>query len=344
MKNHIKSLNSIRTLSILAVLLIHTTTRTLEAGSFNLTQFPFSILANQISRFAVPLFFIISGFLLEHNADEKLNYKKYFKKRLIKIALPYVFWSTIYYYFVFNNNHDNMTKVLLNGNASYHLYFIPTICIFYLIFPLLHNIYKVIINKWVIILLFVAEYSLLYQDYFITLSKTDNPIRITSLSFFFFIIGMWASHNKNRLLIFCSKWKRAIFPLTVLFGIFIFIEGQSRYLSSGNYNFFYSQWRPSVLIYSLIVGLFTFFLFEKTKIYLPKSEMLSKLSYFVFFIHVIVLEYTWTIFGYYLFELISGSIIGKVIFDLIFFGNVTLISYFIAYLIHKFPKLSKITG
>jgi surface polysaccharide O-acyltransferase-like enzyme len=70
MKERIKSIDSLRGLSILAVLLIHTTTRTLEASNFNIVGFSWTLFLNQIARFAVPLFFLISGLVLEISYKE----------------------------------------------------------------------------------------------------------------------------------------------------------------------------------------------------------------------------------------------------------------------------------
>src|SRR5258706_27456 len=55
------AIDSLRTISILAVVLIHTTTRTLEASGYDLNSFSLTLILNQLSRFAVPLFFMISG-------------------------------------------------------------------------------------------------------------------------------------------------------------------------------------------------------------------------------------------------------------------------------------------
>jgi surface polysaccharide O-acyltransferase-like enzyme len=130
MKERIRSIDCIRGIAILAVLLIHTTTRTLEASSFNITGFSFTLFLNQISRFAVPLFFVISGFVLEIFNNNDMNYWTFVKRRFSKIFIPYAFWSLIYYFFVYNNNHDSLLKVFLTGNASYQLYFIPALLVF----------------------------------------------------------------------------------------------------------------------------------------------------------------------------------------------------------------------
>jgi surface polysaccharide O-acyltransferase-like enzyme len=344
MKEYVKSIDSLRIISILAVLVAHTTTRTLEAAKFNLSGFPTSIFLNQIGRFAVPLFLMISGFVLELNSGQKIDYIYYFKRRFSRVALPFIFWSLIYYFFVYTNNSDNIIKVLLTGNASYQLYFIPTLCIFYLAFPLIHKIYKVISNKWVMIILFISQMYLLYNDYFIGEYKFVDPVRITFLSFFFFIIGMVASHHKDEINTFVHKWKLLLIPGVAVSGVYVFWEGFSGYLKTGNYLAYYSTWRPSTLIYAVLFGLVFFHLFEKTKLQFSLIKKLSGLSLFVFFVHVIVLEGSWSLFGKNLFSLLSGNVFGRLIFDPLFFGIVASVSFIIAFVVHKIPKLYRLTG
>jgi hypothetical protein len=132
--------------------------------------------------------------------------------------------------------------------------------------------------------------------------------------------------------------------VSALIGIYVFWEGRSGYLSTGNYLAYYSQWRPSVLIYTIFVGLILFYLFEKPKFQFSWAEKLSKLSFLVFLIHVIVLEATWSLIGKNLFNLFSGNIFGKIFFDPIFFVLVGGISFLLAFIIHKIPKLYILTG
>lgn len=344
MKQYVKSIDSLRILSILSVLLIHTTTRTLEMTGGTLASFPLTIFLNQMARFAVPLFFVISGFVLETSFDQSLSYIGFLKKRFSKILFPYIFWSGIYYLFVYTQNHENFFNVLLKGNASYQLYFIPTLCIFYLIFPFLHKIYKIISNKIVLILLFILQALLLYQDYFVKDFRFADPIHIGILAYFFFTIGIVAARNKEAINLFVRKWKYVLLLVTFGSGVYVFFEGLTRFLTTGNYLSYYSQWRPSVLTYTLLVGLTLFYIFEKNKLQFSLVEKLSRLSFLVFFIHVIVLEITWSIFGKNLFMILKRTPIGKTIFDPIFFLAVAGISFLIAFIIHKIPKLYKLVG
>ena len=343
-KQYVKAIDALRTISILAVLLIHTTTRTIEATHNDLNNFPWTLFLNQISRFAVPLFILISGFVLELNYDYHVNYRSYLKKRVGKIFIPYLFWSLIYYFFVYTNNHENLVRVILTGDASYQLYFIPTLFIFYLVFPILHRFYKYISSKFVLIGLGALQLYLLSIDYFVKEFKFADPIRITLLSFFFFIIGMVAARNKNKIIETVKKYKYLLLTATILLGIYVFMEGKLGFQISDSYLSFYSQWRPSVFFYTFIVFSVLFYLFDKSRLQFAIVERFSKLSYLVFFIHVIVLEIIWKYFGHDLFNLFSGNGFGKITFDPIFFISVSFISFFIAYLFHKVSNISKLTG
>src|SRR5258708_20357766 len=125
-KTYDKAVDFLRVMSILAVIMIHTTTRHLEITHYDLVNNSFTLLLNQISRFAVPLFFMVSGFALEISSSHSpIGVKKYFKKRVGRILFPYLIWSAIYYYFIYTNHSTNFFVALLTGSSSYHLYFIP---------------------------------------------------------------------------------------------------------------------------------------------------------------------------------------------------------------------------
>jgi surface polysaccharide O-acyltransferase-like enzyme len=310
---------------------------------FNLAGFPVTIFLNQIARFAVPLFFVISGFVLEISFTSNLGYLSFIKKRFSRIFIPFVFWSAIYYLFIYKNNHDNILRVILTGDASYQLYFIPTLCIFYLVFPLLHKIYKYISNIWVLILLSASQIWFLRYDYFIKPFRFVDPIHIALLAYFFFIIGIVAARNRGKIYSFVQKWKYIIFPGIILSGIYVFWEGWSRYFITGNYLSYYSQWRPSVWVYTILIGMAFFYFFEKMSKFILFVN-LSKFSFLVFFIHVAVLESFWSVIGKNLYNLMSPNIFGKSFFDLIFFTAVAGISFLLASMLHKIPKLNKLIG
>ena len=343
-KNYVKALDAMRAIAISAVVLVHTTTRTLEATKDNLTSYPWTLFLNQIARFAVPLFFMVSGFALELNYSNHGSYFAYLKKRFSKILIPYIFWSGIYYFFIYTQNHDNFLQVLYLGNASYQLYFIPTLFIFYLIFPLMHRMYDFLANKWVLLTLVFSQMFILHQDYFVKPYHLDDPIHTALMSYFVFIIGMVAARNKDKILEFAKKWKFILAIITALFGIYIFTEGLINFTKTSNYLAFYSSFRPSTLVYTILVGLVLFYIFDREHLRSSPRKKMSDASFFVFFIHVIVLESVWKYYGKTMFESFGGSTIGKFLFDPIFFGVVLGISFLLAFIIRKIPFASKVTG
>lgn len=330
------AIDCMRIIAILAVVAIHTSTRILEASLFNVQGFTFTFFINQVSRFAVPLFFMISGFVLELSYPFHQNYTAYLKKRFSRIFLPYLFWSIIYYYFVYTKHAIPFETALLFGAASYQLYFIPTLLIFYIVFPGIHMIYQFIANKRTLISLGIIQLVLLTYEYYIHPLPFFYPLAIALLNFYIFILGMVASCHQN----FLQKITRWKLLIAILFGIFagaVFLEGKTLYLKTHNYLYFYTQWRPSVLIYTVAVASLLYSFFNKRLITEKIIRTFSGLSFFVFFIHIIILEFFWHIIG--------GKIIGtELFFNLLFFFSVVIISYAIAYSVHKIPQLSKLTG
>ena len=324
--------------------MIHTTTRTLEVAGFHLNGFIWTLFLDQIVRFAVPMFFMISGFTLELNYDFHPNFLYYLKRRFSRIFIPYVFWSTFYFFLIYTGNNEKFFYALLTGGASYQLYFIPTLCIFYLIFPLLHKFYNFVSNKWILGLLLVSQIGFLLYDYYVKEFTYPDPIRVAILAYFVFIIGMIAARHKDRITEFVVRTKKYLLLGIGILGFFITAQGRYLYFRTFDIKAFYSQWRPDILIYTVCLGAFLFYLFGQKRFQSAFFEKLSGLSFFVFFIHVAILEYVWRYIGNGLFNLISGNIFGRFIFDPLIFILTSSTSLLIAYLVHKLPHLSKLTG
>ncbi len=343
-KTKIHSIDALRALSIVAVILIHTTTKSLEASHYNLLTFWPTLLLNQIARFAVPLFFLISGFVLQFNYGAELDFVRFIKKRFSKILIPYIFWSLFYYFFIYTQNSDNLLWALFTGSASYQLYFIPTICIFYLLFPLLHKFYKIFASIPVLSVLTAAEIFLMRRDYFVRQFDLPDPIRILILGYLFFIFGMVAAENKDWLIKVAGKIKYFLIPALIYLIYYIFEEGKNRYYLTYNIEAFYSQWRPDVLIYTLVLAFLLFYAFDKMDREFKIFEKASRLSYLVFFIHVVILEEIWKHLALPVWGILDGHYLQIATFDVILFIIVAGLSFGAAYLIHRIPYIKKITG
>ncbi len=346
-KSYNPTVNFLRILSILGVIFIHTTTLTLEYSHYDIPRLSFSLFLNQIFRFAVPMFFLISGFVLEVNYKNKINIISYFKKRASRIILPYIFWSIIYYIFVFTKfNHSlfsyKFIDVLLKGEASYQLYFIPSLIIFYALFPFIHSFLNLIANKWIVIFLTIIQIRLLNYDYYHSPFLLDMPLRIALLNIYMFAIGMIASHNQEKILGFINSRKLLFTFFTVITAAFAYVESKNLYLAKYNIYYFYSQWKPLIFIYTILLSglLFTLNFKEKLSRFI---NFISKLSFFVFFAHVLVIFLYRNILGDFLYSK-SSEMVRNLWYDPALFVAVTLISFLFAYIAHLIPKLRIVTG
>lgn len=348
-KNYLVSLDILRTLAIVAVIMIHTTTKSLDVTGYHVEKTRMSLFLNQAARFAVPLFFFISGFVLELNYKEEFHYSTYFKKRASRIILPYIFWSIIYEFIIHQQHQFSITSLsflntLLLGTASYQLYFIPSLIIFYLCFPLLHNHLYFLKKKVILIPLIILEIVLLIIDYQINQISLPTPIRIVLLNYLLFLFGMIASHYQERILALTKRFlKQIVFCFVIILGL-VYIQSDILFLNTRNITYIYSQYHPTIVLYTLLLFILIFYFFHGYKKHIKGIALFSRLSFFVFFIHVAILEFLWDTFLQNLIQQSNAEIIKNIWFDPLIFLTVTSISFLIAFIIHKIPKASFITG
>ncbi|MFC5451792.1 acyltransferase [Paenibacillus aestuarii] len=135
-----------RAIAILAVLIIHGTSAATLLPVGTRSQAVFYML-NRACLFTVPVFIWISGLVLFYNYYDRWDPSTSFKfwtKRLRRIVVPYVLWSFFYYVYNQYMYHGKIGfdafyffKLLLSGNASYHLYYMIIIVQFYMLFPII---------------------------------------------------------------------------------------------------------------------------------------------------------------------------------------------------------------
>lgn len=88
-KNYISILN---VLACIGVVILHT----FETGYTSDANFVFEVLIRTIAYCAVPVFFMITGATLI-DYRERYDTKTFFKKRLLKVIIPLIIWSIIYF-------------------------------------------------------------------------------------------------------------------------------------------------------------------------------------------------------------------------------------------------------
>lgn len=145
MKQHILYLDFLRCLAICFVVVLHSIASTLVNPEFyQCNTWYLCMLINPFDRTGVPLFFMISGYLLlRHPCTGQIW--EFYKRNIPKLVIPLTAWSLIYYFVEAGygwhpmNIHDFLSR-FLNQGISYHMWFIYTLLGIYLLCPFLKRI------------------------------------------------------------------------------------------------------------------------------------------------------------------------------------------------------------
>lgn len=149
-------------IAIIAVIAMHC--NSIVHGKPNSTAWTTSLVIECICYFAVPLFCMLSGATLM-NYREKYDTKTFFKKRLLKVAIPFIFWAIIMFVWKIHIGWINIQSIntpikFINAffankeEATYYFMFI--ILGLYLTMPLLSLLAKKKYTKqlWFVVLLY----------------------------------------------------------------------------------------------------------------------------------------------------------------------------------------------
>lgn len=137
-----RQVDEIRGLAQLAVVMIH-------ISSTFAAQTGLGLLFNQLSRFAVPLFILLSGFCLTTRRTEQgLKSRAAFVRRhLARVLIPYILWSVIYLAYRAAWGEAGLglgdaARQLLQGKSYMHLYFLLVMAQLYLLYWPVQALYR----------------------------------------------------------------------------------------------------------------------------------------------------------------------------------------------------------
>ncbi|MMZ50532.1 putative poly-beta-1,6-N-acetyl-D-glucosamine export protein [compost metagenome] len=207
MKQRLYKFDDIRAFAALSVIAIHATAP-------YVTEEIIGFVWNQLMRYAVPLFIILSGFLLYY-ADRKkgtVHYGQFMRKRLTKIFIPYVIWTIVYTLFKMREEIADrgaealpdvggaLLSFLFDGSAFVHLYFLIIMFQLYLLYPVLRLWMKHRANQ----ALFVSFFcTFLTQTWVYIHDITKWGVQIPQVTrflpvwLFFFVLGMYTARHKE---------------------------------------------------------------------------------------------------------------------------------------------------
>ena len=234
----------LRGFAILAVIAIHTT-----VNYANITKLSMLLITNVVifnfSKFAVPLFIFISGFVLSINYKGLFSKKTFYKKRAISIIPSYIFYSILYILFniilsAINGSlkFPSLIEIIyhfLTATSYYHLWFFVLITQFYIFYPYIINLYDNFktSNKtflFIVFVLIIQQAWLIIKDVAVSYTYYNNIfnsklIYIIVKGFFYdfffgyvfyFIIGIYVCQNYEYALTKLSNAKKFILIIMMI--------------------------------------------------------------------------------------------------------------------------------
>lgn len=302
-KDTVKKLLWIRDLRVIAtvcVIIIHISCRVFDGSIGSYFWWVGNVFDSSV-RFAVPVFVMLSGALL---LPKEYELGSFFKKKALRIILPFIFWILFYIFFYLLREIHNEGLVSIHYAFKFiisNLYNIPIFASHFWYIYMLIGLYLLIpiIGKWVrIATTREIEYFLVLWLLTVILSETRFGLKLIenlNLNFFsgylgYLILGYYLSTIK-------MKWSRKtvliISFLFILFGALITVFGtwQSS-LYKGSYDAsFHNYLSLNVLILSMGVFLFVRNLkFSYSNIGNTILNFIDKYSYGIYLIHIFVLE------------------------------------------------------
>jgi surface polysaccharide O-acyltransferase-like enzyme len=311
-----------------------------------LTQWWSVNIYDSLARPCVPLFVMLSGALLlqPSKVDEPL--KVFFKKRVSRIALPFLFWMGAYFAWDILVEHQALTGQFvwagLVGGPYIHFWFFFMLIGLYLITPLVRifvahadqRLMKYFFALWLIGVSVVPILNLL-----MTHDLNSNVFLITGY-IGYFLLGLYLLKvNINRKLLLVATFSGIIWTALGTYWITATIGGNKQF-------FFYDYFSFGVVLSSIALFLLLSQTnYGKIKNRFPKLDRLihyiSKNTLAIYLFHFMILE---TLENGYLGFKISLATINPIIEIPLLAGVTLAICLLILYPLSKIPYLNKLIG
>lgn len=289
----------IRVIGTLAVVATHVVTDlVMNTQIIGSPSWWYGNILDTILRPAVPLFIMLSGYLLLSPKDESVL--DFFKKRFIKIAVPFSIWCGIYYAWDWYWWDKNITleyilHSFINAKVYTHLYFIPLILGLYAITPLLRIFIKRSSKKtqiYVMCLFLLLGLVLNFINKWLPFLHTSfNAFTLFFPHIGYYLLGYYL--KKNTFSISQQKIFAWILLMLTFITSLLSFWVIKMYWPHARWHYFYDNLSPNIMIISTLIFILlkdvdTYFTFSEKQISFIKH--FSYLSFGIYFIHLIVIN------------------------------------------------------
>lgn len=336
MNQRVYYFDRLRIIAAIAVVVIHVTATGLFRHGIGTPAWDFCNILDSFSRFAVPLFVMLSGALFL-NPEKKFEIKVLYSKNLLRIGIAFLFWSIVYALVNYDGNAVSFIKTVLLGHA--HMYYLFVIAGLYIAIPVYRKICedeKVMSYFLVLALVFVFLLPLIAgMPHMSVISDMLNKMNFKlPLGYsIYFVGGYYLSHIE-----LSKTCRNVLYALGIVAFASTALFTRIESLELGKlYDGYYNGFSANVMIEA--VSLFVFARYNLS--FAPKSErseklllLLSKLTFGVYLVHMLVLN-TLEMFN------VFGQVSSVPVYLILQLLVTLLISGIISYILSKIPIVRK---
>jgi len=343
----IEYLDSLRTLAMFGVVLIHVSTPLVNMmWGKNVPYWWVGNVADSLVRFAVPLFLMLSGATL---FGKHYSLGNFYRRRFLRVFVPFVFWLVVYWVYRWailkdSVRPDGFTDILnwamrlfLNEGVSKHFWYIYMILFVYLFVPFAGRFFQglkvrtlvVFVLAWLVLLIFTrtlpfnayswsGDYVSKFFGYFLhsgylllgyLLVRIDNPFQ-----------------------------NRRIIPALIFTSTVLIVSVGTFWVSRSKLNLsMYAYLSMTTVIQSMALFLWIKDLNVKNKIVKKVQTLISDYSYGIYLVHMLVIGLLFRAGIYWSFTVPIISLPLLVV-------GVTLISFAIIFILRKIPVIKYMAG
>jgi len=298
------SADVVRVVAILGVVIIHVTNAVYTRSDFfGGATWWLSITLDSFSRISIPLFILLSGYLLLAK-DESVE--KSIKRILTRIAIPFIFW--LLFYLWYGGGIPYLGRINLSIFEKifrvdvYHLYFLVIIMGIYFVAPMIRSYLRsassVSQDYFMKALLVIGMGEVLFQFLFHSCSENFFIKWVPYVGLF--VAGYLLTRNldkfkTNKLVLGYSVWFVATLIFNYLF--YYFLQNNFSFLSPKGCLSHYTDYYLSINV--VVMSVFAFLLlmkfqYEKLKsisIFSNLIKSIAKASFGIYLIHPFIARF-----------------------------------------------------
>jgi peptidoglycan/LPS O-acetylase OafA/YrhL len=302
-KSYKPEISFLNVLLCLIVVFIHVSSSPVTDSDKTTWQYAAVMIPWRLAAFATQGFIMLSAIKIFITRPEKIDYRKFYISRLLRVILPYVAWVVIYYvYFNYRGYFKFELPALLRyiavGDLVSHFYFVIVIIQFYLLIPVWFSLVKkhnptVIIPFALIIMMIFSKYlpniiDIIVPDYYFSYAD-----RILPSYLFYWIAGCYIGYYYDA---FISYIKTHKFAVTLIFCVTGICDAVLSYLSFTGIKSIY--WLEDVhILYCMSALCFFYMLAYMVAVNLNAVAAfvftrLNKITYSIYLSHILVIFIT----------------------------------------------------